>query len=151
MNLWGHRFSQNANQKLQRLLPYPLKTSRAEISVIFGWHFGSNDDLINSFWIKLTFSILAISKNKYINKYLPGSCHIWVILVELSQVIQSVGHFTWLIPPFSLGCWLCWSLWKGHNKYRQGQKCPSYHNIQRAHSKLWKKNHVSQYILRFLF
>ena len=102
-------------------------------------HFVRNDDLINSFWIKLTFSILAISKNKYINKYLPGSCHIWVILVELSQVIQSVGHFTWLIPPFSLGCWLCWSLWKGHNKYRQGQKCPSYHNIQRAHSKLWKK------------
>ena len=24
MNLWGHRFSQNANQKLPRFLPYPL-------------------------------------------------------------------------------------------------------------------------------
>ena len=24
MNLWGHRFSQNPNQKLQRFLPYPL-------------------------------------------------------------------------------------------------------------------------------
>ena len=24
MNLWGHRFSQNPNQKLQRVLPYPL-------------------------------------------------------------------------------------------------------------------------------
>ena len=24
MNLWGHRFSQNANQKLSRFLPYPL-------------------------------------------------------------------------------------------------------------------------------
>ena len=26
MNLWGHHFFQNANQKLQRFLPYPLIT-----------------------------------------------------------------------------------------------------------------------------
>ena len=34
-------------------MPYPgsLLDGRAEISVIFGWHFGRNDDLINSFWI----------------------------------------------------------------------------------------------------
>ena len=28
MNLWGHRFSQNTNQKLQRFLPYPLINSQ---------------------------------------------------------------------------------------------------------------------------
>ena len=35
---------------------------RAKISVIFGWNFitfGRNDDLINLFWIKLTFSIVS--------------------------------------------------------------------------------------------
>ena len=29
----------------------PCLFARAEILVIFGWHFGRNDDLINSFWI----------------------------------------------------------------------------------------------------
>ena len=33
----------------------PCLFGRAEILVIFGWHFGRNDDLINSFWIQLTF------------------------------------------------------------------------------------------------
>ena len=28
-----------------------LLEGRAKISVIFGWDFGRNDDLINSFWI----------------------------------------------------------------------------------------------------
>ena len=43
MNLWGHRFSQN----LTRLLSWPgsLLEGRAKILVIFGWHFGRNDDL----------------------------------------------------------------------------------------------------------
>ena len=31
--------------------PGSLLEGRAEISVIFGWYFGRNDDLINSFWI----------------------------------------------------------------------------------------------------
>ena len=31
--------------------PGILLEGRAEISVIFGWDFGKNDDLINSFWI----------------------------------------------------------------------------------------------------
>ena len=31
--------------------PGSLLEGRAEILVIFGWHFGRNDDLINSFWI----------------------------------------------------------------------------------------------------
>ena len=35
----------------------PCLFGRAEILVIFGWHFGRNDDLIDSFWIQLTFSI----------------------------------------------------------------------------------------------
>ena len=74
MNLWGHRFSQNANHKLQGFLPYPNKDrntffgwcfgqcrnffdydpclfDRTEILVIFGLHFGRNNDLINLFWI----------------------------------------------------------------------------------------------------
>ena len=36
---------------------WPLE-DRAKISVIFGWDFGRNDDLINSFWILLTFRSL---------------------------------------------------------------------------------------------
>ena len=80
MNLWGHRFSKNANQKLQGFLPYqtnkdcsqknclhspenhqkkcydPCLYGRAEIFVIFGLHFGRNDDFINSFSNELTFS-----------------------------------------------------------------------------------------------
>ena len=69
MNLCGHRFSQNANQKLQGFLPYrknkdrstffgdylvsigrfynPFLFGRAEIFVILGLHFGKSDDLIN--------------------------------------------------------------------------------------------------------
>ena len=69
MSLWGHRFSQNANQKLEGFLPYktnkdrstffgdflvsvkvgsclgydPCLFGRAEILVIFGLHFGRND------------------------------------------------------------------------------------------------------------
>ena len=33
------------------LCPGSLLKGRAEISVIFGWYFGRNNDLINSFWI----------------------------------------------------------------------------------------------------
>ena len=71
MNLLGHRFYQNANQKLQGFLPYhtskdgstffgdfltsvgscfgynPCLFGRAEILVILGLHFGRNNDLIN--------------------------------------------------------------------------------------------------------
>ena len=69
-----YRFSQNANQKLPGFLPYqtnkdrsqkktayihqkitkkndPCLYGRAEILVIFRFHFGRNDDLINSFLI----------------------------------------------------------------------------------------------------
>jgi len=52
MNLGGHRFSQDASQELQGLLPYPLTTYRAEILeilVIFGWHFGRIGELMNAF------------------------------------------------------------------------------------------------------
>ena len=37
--------------------PGSLWEGRAEISVIFGWNFGINDDLINSFWIEPTFNV----------------------------------------------------------------------------------------------
>jgi hypothetical protein len=36
-------------KKYRDFCPGSLLEGRAEISVIFGWHFGRNDDLINSF------------------------------------------------------------------------------------------------------
>ena len=57
MNLWGHQFSQNANQKVSRFLYWEGWT---EIWKIFGLHFRWNDDLINSFRIYLTFSVLPV-------------------------------------------------------------------------------------------
>ena len=75
MNLWGHRFSKNANLKLQGFLPdqtnkdrstffgdflvsigsffgYNLcLLGRAEILVIFSSHFGFHSEFNNSFWI----------------------------------------------------------------------------------------------------
>ena len=47
----------------QDLCPGSLLEGRAEILVIFGWHFGRNDDLINSFWIQLTDSILCLQNS----------------------------------------------------------------------------------------
>jgi hypothetical protein len=38
-------------KKYQDFCPGSLLEGRAEILVIFGWHFGRNDDLMNSFWI----------------------------------------------------------------------------------------------------
>ena len=73
MNLGSHHFSINANQKLQKFMPYhtskdrstffwqffgerwqffgydPCLFGRAEILVILGLNFGRNDDLMNSF------------------------------------------------------------------------------------------------------
>ena len=51
MNLWGHRFSKNANRKLPGFLLWKF-IGKAEI---LGWYFGRNNDLANSFWIRLTF------------------------------------------------------------------------------------------------
>mgnify|MGYP006888743328 CR=1 FL=1 len=39
------------NKNLKDLCPGNLLEGRAEILQIFGWHFGRNNDLINSFWI----------------------------------------------------------------------------------------------------
>ena len=47
----------------QDFCPGSLLEGRAEILVIFGWHFGRNDDLINSFWIQLTDSILCLQNS----------------------------------------------------------------------------------------
>ena len=83
MNLWGHCFFQKLQRFLpwkfikgqsfsewiyevivspkyepkltiHSEINWPLE-GRAKISVIFGWEFGRNDVLINSFWIQLTF------------------------------------------------------------------------------------------------
>ena len=39
--------------------PWSLLEGSAEIFMIFGWYFGRNDDLMNSFWIQLTFKFLS--------------------------------------------------------------------------------------------
>ena len=39
------------NKNLMHFCHRSLLEGRAEILQIFGWHFGRNDDLINSFWI----------------------------------------------------------------------------------------------------
>ena len=41
--------------------PGGLLEGRAEIWEIFGWQFGRNDDLINSFWIQLTFIYISLT------------------------------------------------------------------------------------------
>ena len=38
-------------KNLKDFCPGSLLEGRAEILQIFGWHFGRNDDLLNSFWI----------------------------------------------------------------------------------------------------
>ena len=43
--------------------PGSLLEGCAEIFAIFGWHFGRNDDLINSFRKLLTFSCRVLSAN----------------------------------------------------------------------------------------
>ena len=37
MNLWGHRFSQNANQKLQGFLPYQTNKDRSTFFLVIFW------------------------------------------------------------------------------------------------------------------
>ena len=69
----GHRFFQNPNQKLQRFLPYPL--INFQISVDFGWDFGRNDDLINSFCIWLTFMVLNSTEIIIIFLFKIGDLH----------------------------------------------------------------------------
>ena len=39
------------SKNYRNFYPESLLEGRAEISVIFGFNFGTNDDLINSFWI----------------------------------------------------------------------------------------------------
>ena len=48
--------SKNPTKNYRDFCPGSLLEGRAEISVIFGWDFGRNDDLVNSFWIYVTFS-----------------------------------------------------------------------------------------------
>ena len=120
MNLWGHRFSQNANLKLQGFLPYqtnkdrsqkktaytqqktikkchnPCLFGRAEILVIFGLHFGRNDDLINSFWIKLTFRTLIEKLQKYLFGY--PNVYIWKYIFVIDRIEPlSLGKI-WSLP-----------------------------------------------------
>ena len=61
MNLWGHLFSQNPNQNYRDFCPGSFLEGRAEIWEIFGWQFGRKDDLINSFWIQLTFIYISLT------------------------------------------------------------------------------------------
>ena len=44
-------FPKTPTQNFSDCCPGTLLEGRAEIWEMFGWHFGRNDDLINSFWI----------------------------------------------------------------------------------------------------
>ena len=43
--------SKMLTENLKDFSPGSLLEGRAEILQIFGWYFGRNDDLMNSFWI----------------------------------------------------------------------------------------------------
>ena len=76
--------------------PGSLLEGRAEISVIFGWYFGRNDDLINSFWIQLTFTIpLDLSTVCFISKFRFK----WSITVE--TIIKLWVLFSWKMHKIS--------------------------------------------------
>ena len=56
---WIHEIIVSLNvptKDYKDFFPGNLLEGRAEILVVFGWHFGRNDDLMNSFWIFLTFT-----------------------------------------------------------------------------------------------
>ena len=86
MNLWGHRFSQNAKQKFPDFCFGSLSEGRTEIWKIFVCHFGRNDDLINFFWIQLTFR--AYFRN----------------------ILKALAHFCTSFAKFGLEMALAWSL-----------------------------------------
>ena len=44
-------FPKMPTKNYQDFCPGSLLKGKAEILLIFGWNFGRNDDLINSFWI----------------------------------------------------------------------------------------------------
>ena len=127
MNLWGHHFSQNANQKFQGFLPYqtikdrstffgdcrqfywltmaPCLFGRAEILVIFGWHFGRNDDLINLFWIQLTF--IKVFKTNFFSNFSILSCFLMGDYVEKHACIQCSTYL--VVQPRSGTTYMLWS------------------------------------------
>ena len=55
MNLWDFVSPKIPTKNYRDFCPGSLLEGKAEISVTFGWDFGRNNGLMNSFWIKLTF------------------------------------------------------------------------------------------------
>ena len=47
--------------KISKIPFTSTRRTRAKISEIFGWDFRRNDDLINSFWISLTFRVIQFA------------------------------------------------------------------------------------------
>ena len=128
MNLWGYHFFQNANQKLQEFLPYqtykdrstffgdflvsvgsffgydPCLFGRAEIWENFGWHFGRNDDLINSFWIQVTFrAFLQDSMSLSGCQINPIDFNFHLKILEIWRLAERKLAFKWLY-------FCCWPL-----------------------------------------
>ena len=116
MNLWGHRFSQNANQELQGFLPYqtnkdnsqktacthqkitkkkfydPCFVGSAEILVIFGLHFGRNDDtllVVQTVCTKLALISLSSMEPIKHDHYTIVSCFIFYAIKMGDQAWQS--------------------------------------------------------------
>ena len=108
MNLWGHRFSQNANQKISRFLSYPLISFQNRNLEIFGWHFGRNDDLINSFWIELTFSVLS-----FFERWKKTKTHF--------KILKSLKKDSWVY--LAINDWYESSKWQRWREYLSSSKC----------------------------
>ena len=123
MNLWGHRFKvvsskmQTKNYKdfwptiqtrivalfwwffgqcRQFFLVYnPCLFGRAEILVILGLYFGKNDDLINSFWMQLTFRKGWNPKHFYIR--CQTKVFIYWIGSKCKNRFSGLISYSWLI------------------------------------------------------
>ena len=102
----------------------PCFYGRAEILIIFGLHVGRNNDLINSFWIQLTFSKEIFQLNIYCSStytfhnfsvYLvkksiwPSTSSkifqdsVYIVTIRIRSLLFSIYHYkTYYLETFSL-------------------------------------------------
>ena len=75
---------------------------RTEILVIFGRHFGRNDDLINSFWIWLTYSKGPLY---HISKYLSIDQLNWINIYFASTYTITTHFLKWVLSNMNVWIW----------------------------------------------
>ena len=74
---------------------------RAEIWEIFSWHFGRNDDIINSFWIQLTF---RTAKNILRSKNSSN----WQVKKIFYLSFQAFANDVFVIKKKVISCQICY-------------------------------------------